>query len=169
MTGSASISGSRAILDRLAVSADGRLPHLSYHVDQCGPGTVRSRAEGRGELPRLGHPLAAQAEGPRHVRERNVTEILVLPAAAEVDPAIPANPSEGAVVQHHDGDRQPVLDERGELTDRVPERPVPRQHHGPAARPCRGCTDGGRQRIPPAGLAAGGAHPAAWGGLVGGG
>src|SRR6266851_2440672 len=101
---SASISGGSAVLDRLAVSADRRLPHLGYHIHQCGPGTFRSRPEGRGQLPRLGHPLAAQAEGPCHVRERNVTEILVLPAAAEDDAAVPADPSEGAVVQHHDRD-----------------------------------------------------------------
>src|ERR1700692_4112486 len=122
---SASISGSSAVLDRFAVSADGRLPHLGYYIHQRGPGTLRRRPEGRGQLPRPGHPLAAQAEGPRHVRERNVTEILVLPAAAENDAAVPADPAEGAVVQHHDGDRQLVLDDGGELTDRVPERPVP--------------------------------------------
>ena len=125
---------------------------------RAGPGAAQAVRSAAARRPGFGDPLAGQPEGPRHVGERHVGEVLVLPAAAEVDPPVPADPAERPVVQHDHGDRQAQLGDGGKLADRVPHGAVPGQHHGAAAGPGGGHADRRGQRVPEAGLPARAEH-----------
>ena len=77
---------------------------------------------------------AVQPETPGHVIERHVGEVVVLPAAAEGDPAVPADPAEERLFSTTTVTGQAEFGHRGQFAGRVAQRAVAGQHDGAVAR-----------------------------------